>query len=369
MPLMLSGDRIRSPWVTEGNWQPLTSRRGDDRQAECLQIALINNMPDAALEGTENQFLDLLAAAAGEIPVCVELYSLPQITRGERAQQHMSGLYSNICDLTSGRFDALIISGTEPRQPDLRNEAYWETLVGLLDWAEHNTASTILSCLAAHASVLHSDGVARHLLGDKRFGVFNEKKVSQHPLIAGAPDVIRIPHSRWNELREDELVSAGYTVLTKSKEAGVGLFAKQKNKSLFIHVQGHPEYATATLLKEYRRDIKRFVRRERETYPSLPHGYFSASAVELLADFRRRALSDPNESILATFPDAVVAKTLQNGWHGAGAGIYRNWLQYVASKRVSAAQYSVMASSYGQVPGKRHPGHRTSASARNSRNF
>ena len=50
MPLMLSGDRIRSPWVTEGNWQPLTSRRGDDRQAECLQIALINNMPDAALE-------------------------------------------------------------------------------------------------------------------------------------------------------------------------------------------------------------------------------------------------------------------------------------------------------------------------------
>jgi homoserine O-succinyltransferase/O-acetyltransferase len=355
VPLMLSGDRIPSPWVTERNWRALTSRCRGDRQAECLRVALVNNMPDAALESTETQFLDLLTAAAGEIPVCVELYSLPEITRGERAQQHMSDLYSHVCDLTRGRFDALIITGAEPRQPDLRSEAYWQTLVDLLDWAEHNTVSTILSCLAAHASVLHSDGVARHLLSDKRFGVFDEKKVTQHPLMAGAPDVIRFPHSRWNELREDELVSAGYTVLTKSKEAGVGLFAKQKNRSLFIHVQGHPEYAAETLLKEYRRDIKRFLRRERETYPSLPHGYFSASATELLADFRRQAVSDPSESILVTFPDAVVTGTLQNGWHGAGAGIYRNWLQYVASKRVGAAQYSVMAASRGEVPGKRQP--------------
>lgn len=356
MPLMLGGDRIPSPWANRRNWRALASGGPGDRQAGCLQIALINNMPDAALESTEKQFLDLLAAAAGEILVCVELYSLPEIIRGERAQQHMNGLYSHVRDLTQRRFDALIVTGTEPRQPDLRNEAYWQTLVDLLDWAESNTVSTILSCLASHASVLHSDRVARHLLVDKRFGVFDERKVAEHPLMAGAPELMRFPHSRWNELREDELVAAGYTVLTKSKEAGVGLFTKPKGNGLFVYLQGHPEYAAETLLKEYRRDIKRFVRRERETYPSLPHGYFSAWAAERLADFRRQALSYPQESILRAFPDAVVTETLENGWHRAGAGIYRNWLHYVASKTVGAApsRYPVVAASYRQVPRKRH---------------
>ena len=47
------------------------------------------------------------------------------------------------------------------------------TLASVLDWAERNTVSTILSCLAAHAGVLHSDGIDRHPLSDKQFGVFD----------------------------------------------------------------------------------------------------------------------------------------------------------------------------------------------------
>ena len=34
--------------------------------AECVSIAFINNMPDAALEDTEMQFFELLDAASGE---------------------------------------------------------------------------------------------------------------------------------------------------------------------------------------------------------------------------------------------------------------------------------------------------------------
>ena len=44
-------------------------------------------------------------------------------------------------------------------------------------------------------------------------------------------------------------------------------FVKKKKRSLFVHFQGHPEYGAQTLLKEYRRDIKRFLRAERETIP------------------------------------------------------------------------------------------------------
>lgn len=348
MPLMLNGSRLSAQWAHEKNWRRVALRERDYTRAEFVQIALVNNMPDAALEDTELQFLDPLAAAAGDIPVRVQLFSLPEILRSDRAQQHMSGLYFDIRDLACGRFDALIITGTEPRGPNLRNEAYWHTLVELLDWAERNTTSTILSCLAAHASALHSDGIERHMLSDKRFGVLDEGKVSDHPLTAGTPDVIRIPHSRWNELRENDLVSCGYSVLTKSQEADVGLFVKQKSRSLFVHLQGHPEYAAQTLLKEYRRDIKRFFRRERETYPSMPLGYFDARAAKLLADFREQALSDPREDLLTLFPDAAIAETLQNGWHSAGARVYRNWMQYVVSRKVDTAKYSMMSASHGQ---------------------
>jgi homoserine O-succinyltransferase len=190
-----------------------------------------------------------------------------------------------------------------------------------------------LSCLAAHAGVLYSDGIERHPLGDKKFGVFSENKVSDHPLTSRTSDPMQFPHSRWNEVREDALNSSGYTVLTKSTQVGVNLFVKQKRKSLFVHFQGHPEYEAGTLLKEYRRDVKRFLRKERETYPSLPCGYFSDAATKVLNEFQNTALAHRNEQLISAFPESVVANSTPSAWHSAAVGIYRNWLQHIASKR------------------------------------
>ena len=57
----------------------------------------------------------------------------------------------------------------------------------ILEWARENTHSTVWSCLAAHAAVLHMDGIGRHRSADKHFGVFECVRVSEHPLLAGAP--------------------------------------------------------------------------------------------------------------------------------------------------------------------------------------
>ena len=236
------------------------------RSPQRVRIALINNMPDAALEDTEVQFFGLLDSAAGHIPLSLKLYSLPELPRSNAGQQHLKNFYFDINDLLNSRFDGVIMTGTEPRQPDLREEPYWPVLTNVLDWAERNTVSTVLSCLAAHAGVLHSDGIPRHRLPDKQFGVFHYQKVRCHPLTDGAGDVMQFPHSRWNEVRADALASCGYQILTQSAEAGVDSFVKIKRDSLFVHFQGHPEYGTRTLLKEYRRDIKRFLgERERPT--------------------------------------------------------------------------------------------------------
>ncbi len=342
MPLMIDGDRVPTLWAQKNCWRAAGSVASNGRHGEYIKLALINNMPDAALEDTEMQFFELLDAAAEDIPVSLKLYSLPEIPRNGLGTQRLRDFYSSINDLLNCRFDGVIMTGTEPRRPDLRDEPYWPALATVLDWAEQNTASTVLSCLAAHAGVLHSNGIPRHRLSDKQFGVFDFEKTRNHALTNGIGNVMRIPHSRWNEVRADALTSCGYDVLVQSADSGVDLFVKKKKNSLFVHFQGHPEYGARTLLKEYRRDIKRFLKKERETYPSVPHGYFDAESSKCLAHFRETALADPREDLIAAFPEAAVACTLQNSWHASAVSVYRNWLHYIVSKKAETPAFVAM---------------------------
>jgi homoserine O-succinyltransferase len=339
MSIVIDGGRV--PNLLSRKNRP-HSPSADVREASAVRIALINNMPDAALEDTEMQFFELLDAAASDTPVSLKLYSLPNLPRSDAGLQHLSNFYFGVQDLLNRRFDGVIMTGTEPRRPDLRDEPYWPALTDVLDWAEHSTASTVLSCLAAHAGVLHSDGIARHRLCDKQFGVFEFKKISDHALTDDIGDSMQTPHSRWNEVRADELTSCGYEVLTQSADAGVDLFVKKKKDSLFLHFQGHPEYGARTLLKEYRRDIKRFLRRERETYPTMPHGYFDSVASKLLSDFKEQVISNPREELMTGFPEAAVVDAVRGTWQSMAATVYRNWLQYLMSKKADAAAISAM---------------------------
>ena len=289
-------------------------------------------MPDAALKATERQFFSLLDAAADGIVLRLTLYALPDVPRGDVGRRHVTTFYSDIADLWDSHLDALIVTGTEPRAENLREEPYWGSLTRLLEWAEHNTHSTVWSCLAAHAALLHNDGIRRRALSDKRFGVFECARVSDHPLMAGAPSRLPMPHSRWNDLPEDALRSCGYRVLTRSDDAGVDAFVKE-NKSLFVFFQGHPEYEANTLLLEYRRDIGRFLRRERETYPTMPRGYFDEETAQALTALQGRALSDRREELLAEFPTALLAGKVTNTWRSAAVRVYRNWLLYMCARK------------------------------------
>jgi homoserine O-succinyltransferase len=338
MPLIIEGRRVPNCWVKKQSSAATVAQDLHSGHAERVNLALVNNMPDAALEDTELQFFELLDLASADVPVVLKLYSLPGVPRMDRGARHLNEFYFEVDDLLNNRFDGVIVTGTEPRQPNLREEPYWRALTDVLDWAERNTASTVLSCLAAHAGVLHSDGIPRCPLPDKQFGVFESTKVAEHELTQHAPRLMRFPHSRWNEVRQDSLAACGYTVLTQSADAGIDVFVKQKKKSLFVHFQGHPEYFAPTLLKEYRRDIRRFLSRERETYPTMPYGYFDAPAAQLLSDFQKAALAQPHPEQLAFFPESVV-DTLQNTWKPSATCIYRNWLQYVLTRKAEASPF------------------------------
>jgi homoserine O-succinyltransferase len=295
-----------------------------------IVIGLVNNMPDAALRSTERQFRELLSGASCNVAVRLRLFSIPALPRSENGRSHINDYYEDISELWSSRPDGLIVTGTEPLASTLTDEPYWQALTKLVDWAQDHTISTIWSCLAAHAAVLHLDGIVRRPLSEKLVGVFDCVRAAEHAILFDLPPRWRVPHSRYNDLAEDTLSSRGYLVLSRSIETGVDMFAMER-ESLFLFLQGHLEYDPGALYREYRRDASRYLSGKSNSYPGLPRGYFDADTAAAFATFRDQALRKRNIGLLSSFP--VAEDRLGHGWREPAVGIYSNWLSYLLEER------------------------------------
>lgn len=300
--------------------------------APFLEIALINNMPDSALQGTESQFNALLTKAGDGKTVRLRYSSLPQVPRGPEARARIAERYWSLDQLFDDPPDAFIVTGTEPKTPQLTDEPYWARLIEVLEFADANLISSVWSCLAAHAAVLHFDGIERQRLPEKRFGVFDQRVVIEHILTRGLGAQIPMPHSRWNNLPLEALGSAGYQVLSRSRDGSADLFVKQR-RSLLVYFQGHPEYEERTLLKEYQRDVGRFISGEYREYPPTPPSYFGRSVQATMIDFERKLRAGELLEPLAAFPFAALSASIQSTWMPPAVQIYRNWLDYIAAHK------------------------------------
>ena len=87
------------------------------------------------------------------------------------------------------------------------------------------------------------------------------------------------------------------------------------------------------MLLEYRRDIKRFLRGERETYPTMPRGYFDADAADRLMGLQERSQTDRRDELIEDFPAAVGSANMTNTWRPAAASVYRSWLRYLLAQK------------------------------------
>lgn len=296
-----------------------------------ITLALVNNMPDSAFVDTENQFREAAMGSGRDIEF--ELYTIKEIPRSEKVAVLIEERYHGLDQLWSAPPDALIVTGTEPTQVDLRFEPSWPYLARLLEWAAEHVQTTLLSCLASHASLVLFDGIERTPRPVKCSGVF-EGAVGDvfDPLARGLPNSVRIPHSRLNDVPEAALVEAGYRIVvgTGCSGAGWSVAARQHGNGLFVLCQGHPEYSTLSLLREYRRDVRRSLfGRGAVPYPRVPDGYLGDEATQILTEFERRTNAadvDPPR-LWPTFPFDAVAATVENSWAPVSAALYSNWLQ------------------------------------------
>ena len=302
---------------------PGRARKQDIRE---LHIGLLNLMPDAALEATERQFMRLIGACNRIAQFYVHPFSFPQIPRNQEAERHIKQYYRPFAELQEHGLDALIISGANPAQAELSNEPFWSPLIEVIDWAGQNVCSVMCSCLATHAVVRELWGIERYLLPQKRWGVYSHRVITpNHPLTANINTRFDAPHSHLYAIDAEQCRARNLPVLADSEQGGLHL-ATSPDGLRFVLFQGHPEYDAISLLKEYRREITRYMQGARG-FPPMPEHYFLGQAEAAIDEFRLRVEQCGGDyRSPPKFPEADLAQRVDNTWSDTGKAITNNWL-------------------------------------------
>lgn len=287
-------------------------------------------MADGALRATERQFRRLLNSPSIPGPVDLEIFSLPELERTPEARKYIDENYLTFDQIRHRGLDALIITGVNLSDPRLETQAFWKPLIRVMDWSGREVVSTLCSCLATHAVLQFKCGQKRQPMGQKLWGVFPQTVANpRHRLTRGVPPVLQVPHSRHNDVTAKQFEAAGWEILVADANAGVHLTVHE-DLSL-VAMQGHPEYDTVSLLKEYKREVNQFRTGVRKDYPPVPENYFAPEGLALMVSHRRQVAAAVKAGQAGPeFPETQVQPFLINDWSEPTALIFANWLGLVA---------------------------------------
>ncbi|MBT5542017.1 MAG: homoserine O-succinyltransferase [Gammaproteobacteria bacterium] len=293
-----------------------------------LHVALLNLMPDAALQATERQFISLLGSS-NEFLVHVYPTSIDIGSRGQEYQKYIQDYYNDIQSIYGMPIDGLIISGANPSKPNISEESFWSPLIEVMNWADQEVNSILCSCLATHALMKAKFNIDRKIRDSKSWGVFSHNLLNtNHALTQDLTNDFEGPHSHYYDIPREEIEKTELQILAENDEAGFFL-ASTENSDLVLF-QGHPEYDKKSLLKEYQREIENFVNGLRSDYPPLPTEYFSKESLQLLDDIKKRTIETMEKPVI---PENELLSTIEANWQESGRVLYRNWLNILFDKK------------------------------------
>ena len=106
-----------------------------------------------------------------------------------------------------------------------------------------------------------------------------------------------------------------------------------------VYFQGHPEYDSISLLKEYKREVGLFSHAYNSShqnksdgveYPPFPANYFDDFTKAIFDEYQYRLVTAiDNSSEVPVFPEALVLENIDNSWHDTAAAIMANWMGLV----------------------------------------
>jgi homoserine O-succinyltransferase len=330
MPLVSHNDLPAFERLRAEGIRVLPANRAMQQDIRELHIGLLNMMPDAALSATERQFFRLIGESNPIAQFYVHPFTLPELKRSAKAQDYVQRYYEPVEKIKADGLDALIVTGANVIGAQLANQPFWEPLKSVIAWATENVTSTLCSCLATHAVLQFRYEQKRIPQPDKIWGVFSHRVMDNtHPLVNDVNTRFDVPHSRWNAITRQQFDAAGLRVLVESEEGGVHLATSADGLRLVLF-QGHPEYDTISLLKEYKREVLLYAAGNRADYPPFPHAYFPIREQAVLDEYRGRleAALAAGE-VMPDFPESLVAQRIDNTWHDTAEAVVGNWMGVV----------------------------------------
>lgn len=278
----------------------LPAERAQHQDIREMHIGLLNMMPDAALEATERQFFRLVGESNQIAQLYIHPFTLPEIPRSDKTNEYIEQHYDPFETLQKEGLDALIITGANVSQPNLEHEPFWEPLQDVINWSWNNVTSTLCSCLATHAVMQARYNQKRRALENgKLWGVYKHRVTNEtHPLVRNMNTVFDVPHSRYNDISATQFKTAGMKTLVEGDKSGTHIAVSPDGFRL-VCMQGHPEYDTISLQKEYEREHTRYESAKRPDAPTRPENYIEGE----------NTWTDSGRSILASWIGLVYQTT------------------------------------------------------------
>ena len=292
MPICVQKDLPARSILENENIFTMEPERSIHQDIRPLEICILNLMP--LKEDTELQLLRSLSNTPLQINVTF-LIVRSHVSKNASAN-HLNQFYRTWDEVRSSSFDGVIITGAPVEQMEYEEVDYWEELTEIMDWTRTNVTSTLHVCWGAQAALYHHYGLQKHSFDTKLFGVYQHRvRNRKDPLVRGFDDLFYIPHSRYTEVRREDIHNCPYlNVLAEGdNKAGVCLCTAMGGRQVFLF--GHPEYDRRTLDMEYRRD------REKGLDTAIPVNYY---------------------------PDDDPSKKPMLLWRSHANIIYTNWLNY-----------------------------------------
>jgi homoserine O-succinyltransferase/O-acetyltransferase len=292
-----------------------------------LHIGLLNMMPDTALEATERQFFRLVGESNQIAQFYLHPFTLNELERSTEGKAHVEKYYQSFDQIKEQGLDALIITGANMVGSELADQPFWNPLSKVMEWAHENVTSTLCSCLTTHAVLQFRYHQKRKPLSAKRWGVFPHRVVDRkHPLVVGVNTRFDVPHSRFNEVFPDQFKAAGLKILVESEDNDVHLAVSEDGFRL-VFFQGHPEYDLISLMKEYKREVGRYIDSETDQYPPFPENYFSLKCQAILEEYQDTLNAALKQKIEPPeFPEELIIPYLDNTWHDTAEAVINNWI-------------------------------------------
>ena len=224
--------------------------RAHNQEIRPLRIVILNLMPLKIT--TETDLIRLLSNTPLQMDIC--FMKLQSHTPKNTPVEHMMMFYKSFEELSSQKFDGMIITGAPIENMDYEAVEYWEEIQAIFNWSRTHVTSTMFLCWGAMAGLYHFYGIPKYPLPKKMFGISQQQTLNPAlPIFRGFDDTFFMPQSRHTEVRkEDILAHKELEIIAESPESGVSIVMARGGRELFI--TGHLEYAPDTLDREYKRD-------------------------------------------------------------------------------------------------------------------